>query len=299
MVNKKIRNMIKNDYDILNGLTGNSDFSKIILMNNIIDQRKSECKEDYVRYYTTLSVLFSDLYKSLNLKKRLNILNVEDTIIFQILNGYEDLNTFLDDCLNDPKLLCRLVDSTLEFNELSILGKMNLMKSLNDNDILYLKKLCPTFSYDIKDYDKILTYEQYCKFFKNINMHHKNNYIDSIDTIKLITDYINNLGIIRKEEFNETVKNYYKFYDKFCYYLDSKGLLSEDEKKTFDIIHGFSDENIELYIKNNNRILDILVGFNLFINCAKKGDKYYVESISFSEEDVDLLYNGTVKTKEK
>ena len=244
-------------------------------------------------------MLFSDLYKSLNLKKRLNILNEEETIIYQILNGYKNLDNFIEDSLNDSGLLCRLVDSTLEFNELSILGKMNLMKSLNNDDILYLKELCPTFEYDIESYDKNLTCEQYYKFFKNINKYHKNRYIDSIDTIKLITDYINNLGIIRKDEFNEIVKSYYTFYDKTCCYLDSKGLLSEDEKKTFDTIHEFSVDNIELYIKNNNRILDILVGFNLFVNSTKKDDTYHIDDVSFSEQDVDLLYSGIVKVKEK
>ena len=45
MVNKKIRSIIKNDYDILNSLTENSDYSKIILMSNIIGQGKMEIRK--------------------------------------------------------------------------------------------------------------------------------------------------------------------------------------------------------------------------------------------------------------
>ena len=299
MVNKKIRNMIKDNYDILNSITGNSDVSKIILINNIISLKDSDNKEDYIKYYLSVSVLFSDLYKKLNLKKRLNILNEEDIIVFQILNNYNNLDNFINDSSRDIGLLAQLIEATLDFNELSILGKMNLMKSLNEEEVLYLNNICPTFYYDKDSYDKDFSCEQYYKFFKNINKNHRKNHINTINSIKLITDYINNLGINRKEEFKKIVKEYYIFYDKVCGYLNSKYLLDEDEKKTFDIIHDFTVENIDLYVKKDNKILDVLVSFNIYMNEIKKDNKYCMGDIYFSDEDADLVYNSFVKKKEK
>ena len=100
-------------------------------------------------------------------------------------------------------------------------------------------------------------------------------------------------------EFKKIVKEYYIFYDKVCGYLNSKYLLDEDEKKTFDIIHDFTVENIDLYVKKDNKILDVLVSFNIYMNEIKKDNKYCMGDIYFSDEDADLVYNSFVKKKEK
>ena len=115
--------------------------------------------------------MIGDLYKILNEKFISNTLSVAEENVFVFLNIIDDYDVVIQEVFKSSELQCMLLNSTINFNEFNVFGKIELHKILNDNQIKRLKKISPTIDDDIETYNKDFDLKDYMKFYRNYTNH--------------------------------------------------------------------------------------------------------------------------------
>lgn len=272
MTNRYVRKYIENNTK--------SYLSKTMFLIDLFSG-KDKNDVDTIRKTIIYSVMIGDLYKILNEKFISNTLSVKEENVFVFLNIIDDYDIVIQEVFKSSEFQCMLLDSTINFNELNVFGKIELHKILNDNQIKRLKKISPTIDDDIETYNKDFDLKDYMKFYKNYTNHLRGiaPYGCEISFIDAMKSHFTRLfqydPSINSKALNELVEYYFKMNS----YLESKNV------KRYDFLdYKECSENIYKFINNSDNIEKMLL-FWISVEESKKDNVYNIDGIEFNEEE--------------
>lgn len=123
-------------------------------------------------YFTTLLYLeiatyYTDLYLILNQKKKELRLQKEDYPNLDILYSIESYDDVVANVSADPSFLEEMIKSSLQVQELSFLGKVNLYHKLEQEDIDSILRIFPVFIEEVEKYSQETAPADYVDHFES------------------------------------------------------------------------------------------------------------------------------------
>lgn len=241
-----------------------------------------------------ISVSFLDAYKIYLYRQQECISNDEETDFLGQLVDIEDLDDLLAEVSCNPDFLTKIIESCYNFRQLGSLGKINLVKSLNDVENEWLLEKFPMHKQDLETYDIEVSLEHIINYIKNQRTHQRKEcnyeYLDAI--------VINVLGFI------QNLTNYD--------YINAENLLIDIARKDYSAskcLNGHSKEcdmfleHIDLYENfSRNDILATLMENRVFlkdaifdITCVYALEEY--DGLTINKEKIDDCEDTEVMKK--
>jgi hypothetical protein len=269
-----------------------------------LDQIKPSLKKIYT--YLELAVTFSDLYKILIYKRNQNQLTIEDYFYLSEVDEIIDLDDVIVSVSASPILLERMLKASLEFQELSYLGKETMMMSLSEDDNHYLKGVSPFHEIDQEVYLRKIELTDYINHFKteSYRINQKESYYVMPDHFtEEICSFLTQLSKYNYENFRSNIKDLLIFYYAYGKYtLDFKKQITQGSMEDIqNIVSLFEQMDIEESIQNllhNHDLLFCIVDFYLNIYPLKT-IYYQDEQVSYQtvEEYMKTISDEKIKQK--
>lgn len=236
---------------------------------------------DAIRKNAIYSVMIGDLYKILNEKFISNTLSVAEENVFVFLNIIDDYDVVIQEVFKSSELQCMLLNSTINFNEFNVFGKIELHKILNDNQINRLKKISPTIDDDIETYNKDFDLKDYMKFYRNYTNHLRSiaPYGCEISFIDAMKNHFTRLFQYDPSINSKVLNELCEYYFKMNSYLESKNV-----KRYKFLDYKECSENIHKFINDSDNIEKMLL-FWISVEESKKDNVYNIDGIEFNEEE--------------
>lgn len=142
-----------------------------------------------------ISVMYIDAYKLFLYRQKECLVNDLDTEFLGQLVDVEDLDDLLAEVSCNPEFLISLIKSCYEFRQLGSIGKINVIKSLNEDENEWLLEKFPIHEQDLGTYDIEVNLNHILKYIENQIRHQtKDESYEFIDAIILsVMGFIRNL----------------------------------------------------------------------------------------------------------
>jgi hypothetical protein len=286
-ISNQIReNLLKRLQCCLNSCCSLDEFTVIYEQFIYFELERSKNPIQKIYTYMELAVAFSDLYKLCIYKRNQNELTVEDYFYLSEIDDINDLEDVIVSASAAPIFLERMIKASLEFNELSFLGKETVMMSLNEDDHNYLSGIANCHEMDKEIYLREIELTDYINHFeteaKRINQE-ENYYVMADHFTEEICSFLTNLSKYNYENFANNIKDLLIFYYEYGKYTidHNKQIMQGSEEDIQSIVSLFEKMNIEDIIQEslyNHDLLFCIVDFYL--------NTYPLKKICYADEQV-------------
>lgn len=305
---KRLREMVENSGAEVE--TALKEYS--IALYQKMDDRKNPCGN----FLTTLELLtyYTDyiLLSNLNLKE--SMLTEEGFKRIQILSTINDFDDLLVEISANPPLLLEMMSSTLQVEELSLLGRMNLYHKLEEETIQYLSEINFVFIEEKDAYTRFIEPKDYIKHYEEqIQKYEQVMEEVTPQSIKdaIVTEivgFLKNLSLYDYENYINNIKDMALFHYEYLKYVHTFQieLALYDKTEIEEVITYFEAEDIptlaaDLFSPYNYGYLKEFVWFYLenytkgFLEDRKAGKITYEEVCAYTEKDTKT--KGKIKDK--
>ncbi len=256
---------------------------------------------EMVTYYTDLYLIINQHQKELCLRK-------EEYPILDLLSSIETYDDLVATVSSDPSFLEEMMKASLEVQELSFLGKVNLYYKLEQEDIDTLLKINPVFIEEIDMYSREIEPVDYIEHFE-IELEKCTTYdvFPNLDGGHILTElcgFIKNLSVIHYENYINNIKDMAIFHYECIKYLKDfhyeSSMYTEEEMKS--MISYFENVSIlelavDILHKENYDYLRTIVEF--YVQVYPNQKLFDNEGHEISYKDVCRYIGTNEKAKEK
>ena len=245
-----------------------------------------DSKNPYEKLYSEylIYIMYLDAYKMNSYMQKECITSDTDLDLLDQLAHIIDSDDLLAEVSADPSFLVKLIESSYQFHEMNALGKINVIKSLDQYENDWLEERYPMHRQDLETYDIKITLQHLLTNIQNQTKYQKKKLmIDFQEGILMsVTGFIRNLV---KNDYNNAIEllNEIAVAD----YISSKALLEKVEDDELLIDH------IDLYENySRNEILYELINNPEFLMCTMETiASVYVygeyEGIKVQKDEID------------
>lgn len=232
------------------------------------------------------SVLFIDAFKMLVYKQKENMCSDEELIYFNMLVNTKDYTDATTDFSSDIGYLRKCISSVYEFHKLPGLAKVNIVKSLSEQENEWLLSLFEVHQFDLDTYARNINLSDIIKNMKNQYNHqmHTNNDV-CLDSIAVsVLGFIKNL--FKNDEENayslllEIGKEDYEI-NKFLYGKTE----NDDVIEHIDLYENYSQEDIVENLRYNEAFLVNAIWAILEANLLNKYNDVEIDNYSMNDSD--------------
>lgn len=235
------------------------------------------------------SVLFVDTFKMLVYKQKENMCSDEELIYFNMLVNTKDFSDAITDFSSDIGYLRKCISLTYEFHKLPGFAKVNIVKSLSEQENDWLLSLFEVHQFDLDSYGRNINLSDVKKNMKNQYNHQMNMNGDvCLDSIAVsVLGFVKNLFKNDEENAYTLLLEIGKEDYEINKYINSK--KEEDETiDHIDLYENYSQEQIVEHLRYNEAYLVDAIWAILEANILNKYKDVEIENYGINDSDPNI-----------
>jgi hypothetical protein len=252
-----------------------------------------------------LLVIYSDFYKMLIEKRNQNKLNKEDYFYLQELDEVSNVDDIIIEISAVPSFLEQMLRLSIEFNELSFLGKVNVMNSLSEDDYNFLNSITSIEDINKKTYLRDIELNDYINHIENENKQLTQDeiYVNTDNFTEEICGFLINLSKYNYENYANNIKDLLIYYYEYAKYTldNNKQITVGSNEDITSIVSLFEKMDIEFLIEEilyNHDFMFCIVDF--YINTFPLNQICYQdENVTYKQIDDYIEANLDENIKQK
>lgn len=235
------------------------------------------------------SVLFVDTFKMLVYKQKENMCSDEELIYFNMLVNTKDFSDAITDFSSDIGYLRKCISLTYEFHKLPGFAKVNIVKSLSEQENDWLLSLFEVHQFDLDSYGRNINLSDVKKNMKNQYNHQMNMNGDvCLDSIAVsVLGFVKNLFKNDEENAYTLLLEIGKEDYEINKYINSK---KEDDETIdhIDLYENYSQEQIVEHLRYNEAYLVDAIWAILEANILNKYKDVEIENYGINDSDPNI-----------
>ena len=235
------------------------------------------------------SVLFVDTFKMLVYKQKENMCSDEELIYFNMLVNTKDFSDAITDFSSDIGYLRKCISLTYEFHKLPGFAKVNIVKSLSEQENDWLLSLFEVHQFDLDSYGRNINLSDVKKNMKNQYNHQMNMNGDvCLDSIAVsVLGFVKNLFKNDEENAYTLLLEIGKEDYEINKYINSK---KEDDETIdhIDLYENYSQEQIVEHLRYNEAYLVDAIWAILEANILNKYKDVEIENYGMNDSDPNI-----------
>ncbi len=235
------------------------------------------------------SVLFVDTFKMLVYKQKENMCSDEELIYFNMLVNTKDFSDAITDFSSDILYLRKCISLTYEFHKLPGFAKVNIVKSLSEQENDWLLSLFEVHQFDLDSYGRNINLSDVKKNMKNQYNHQMNMNGDvCLDSIAVsVLGFVKNLFKNDEENAYTLLLEIGKEDYEINKYINSK---KEDDETIdhIDLYENYSQEQIVEHLRYNEAYLVDAIWAILEANILNKYKDVEIENYGMNDSDPNI-----------
>lgn len=235
------------------------------------------------------SVLFVDTFKMLVYKQKENMCSDEELIYFNMLVNTKDFSDAITDFNSDIGYLRKCITSTYEFHKLPGFAKVNIVKSLSEQENDWLLSLFEVHQFDLDTYGRNINLSDVKKNMKNQYNHQMNMNGDvCLDSIAVsVLGFVKNLFKNDEENAYTLLLEIGKEDYEINKYINSKK-EDDDTIDHIDLYENYSQEQIVEHLRYNEAYLVDAIWAILEANLLNKYKDVEIENYGMNDSDPNI-----------
>lgn len=235
------------------------------------------------------SVLFVDTFKMLVYKQKENMCSDEELIYFNMLVNTKDFSDAITDFSSDIGYLRKCITATYEFHKLPGFAKVNIVKSLSEQENDWLLSLFEVHQFDLDTYGRNINLSDVKKNMKNQYNHQKNMNGDvCLDSIAVsVLGFVKNLFKNDEENAYTLLLEIGKEDYEINKYINSKK-EDDDTIDHVDLYENYSQEQIVEHLRYNEAYLVDAIWAILEANLLNKYKDVEIENYGMNDSDPNI-----------